>query len=139
MKNIILFAVSLLLFACEPRVKEVKKEIFERKTEKVLERYSNGVKKLEGELVNGERHGTWKFYFENGFVWSEGKYWYGKRKGHSTVFYPSGKVQIEGTYKNDIKIGNWKLYDKDGSLNKTINMDKMLTKDDSLKLIDQLP
>lgn len=139
MKKLLIILTALFLFSCESEEKEPQKKEFVRETEQVLERYPNGAKKMEGELVNGERHGVWKFYFENGFVWSEGKYWYGKRRGPSTVFYKNGKVHMEGNYKNDLKVGTWKLYDENGDLSKAINMDELLTSADSLKLNEETP
>ena len=37
------------------------------------------------------------------------------KEGHFTFYYPNGKVESEGVYKNDIKIGEWKRYQLDGS------------------------
>ena len=135
MKKLLYISIILLLSACKTDTNDssAKKE-FIRETEQVLEHYSNGLKKLEGEKVNGKRHGIWKAYHENGFLWSEGKFWYGKRKGFSSVYYKNGKTQMEGSYKNDLKVGVWKVWDMKGTLVKTVNMDKLLTKDDSLKL-----
>ena len=132
MKLLHILLIVLVLTACENKEKEEKKP-YVRNTEEVLEVYPNGVKKMEGKLVNGERHGEWKYYYNNGFLWSEGKYWYGKRKGYSVVYYESGKKKIEGNYKEDEKVGIWKLWNPDGSLNKTINMDQPTLEKDSLK------
>lgn len=126
--------ITLLILSCENNEPTVEKKEEKRKVEKVLENYPDGKKKMEGELVNGERHGDWKYYYENGFLWSEGKYWYGKRKGYSTVYHKNGKKKLEGRYENDLKVGEWKLWAEDGSLYKTIDMDKLLSASDSLKL-----
>ena len=127
-------SLSLILFACNNSVQEDKKQVPERNVEQVLEHYSNGIKKLEGEKVNGERHGMWKYYYDNGFLWSEGKFWYGERKGYSIIYYNTGKKQMEGEYVKDLKVGEWKLWNQDGSLNKIVNLDQMLTAKDSIKL-----
>jgi antitoxin component YwqK of YwqJK toxin-antitoxin module len=135
MKKFIFLGLSLILFACNDTVQESKKkEVLERKVEQVTEYYPNGKKKLEGETVNGERHGTWKYYYSNGYLWSEGEFWYGERKGYSIVYYNSGKKQMEGAYKKDLKVGKWKLWNEDGSLNKVVDIDQMLTAKDSVKL-----
>lgn len=133
MKLLKFIFIALVLLACTNTEKEEKKP-YVREVEQVLERYPDGKKKLEGELVNGERHGVWKFYYDNGFLWSEGKYWYGKRKGYSIIYYKDGKKKIDGHYKNDLKVGTWRLWNSDGTLNKTIDMNELLTKEDSLKL-----
>ncbi|MBL4708440.1 MAG: hypothetical protein JKY48_08395 [Flavobacteriales bacterium] len=126
--------ISILILSCENNQATTEKEEIKREVTQVLENYPDGKTKVEGERVNGERHGIWKYYYESGFLWSEGKYWYGKRKGYSIVYHKNGKKKLEGSYKNDLKIGEWKLWDKDGSLYKTINMDELLTTNDSLKL-----
>ena len=131
MKKIVFILLSLTIFACNNSVEENKKqEVLERKVEQVVERYSNGIKKMEGETVNGKRHGMWKYYYANGFLWSEGEFWYGERKGYSIIYYNTGKKQMEGSYENDLKVGKWKLWNQDGSLNKIIDLDQMLTSAD---------
>ena len=137
MRIIPFLLIIISLFSCQSDQKEMsdkQKEILERETEYVTEYYSNGKKKIEGELINGERHGPWKYYYENGFLWSEGNYWYGKRKGYSTVYYESGKAKLEGAYKNNLKVGIWKIWKPVGTLAKKINMNEILSKEDSLKL-----
>ena len=135
MRKIIFLMLTLALFACNYTAKENnEKETFERNVEQVVEHYSNGIKKVEGEKVNGKRHGMWKYYYANGFLWSEGEFWHGERKGYSIIYYNTGKKQMEGSYEKDLKVGKWKLWNPDGSLNKVIDIDQMLTSADSLKL-----
>ena len=76
----------------------------------------------------------WKYYYANGFLWSEGSFWYGERKGYSIIYYNTGKKQMEGNYEKDLKVGQWKLWNPDGSLNRIIDLDQMLTSEDSIKL-----
>ena len=136
MKNLLYIGLILLFSACRTDVKKdnATEKNPVRKTEEVLEQFPNGMKKLEGTKVNGKRHGIWKAYYDNGFLWSEGKFWPGKRKGFSTVYHKNGKKKMEGHYKENLKVGVWKLWGEDGALFKTINMDELLTKEDSLKL-----
>lgn len=135
MKKFIFICMSIALMACNETAEESKKkEVLERKVEQVTEYYSNGKKKMEGEKVNGERHGMWKYYYANGYLWSEGEFWYGERKGYSIIYYNSGKKQMEGSYKNGLKVGEWKLWNEDGSLNKVVDLNQMLTSQDSIKL-----
>lgn len=138
MKVIVVSILSILLFACQPNESKEKpatgNKALDRVEEPVVEYYPDGKKKMEGLLVNGERHEIWKYYHKNGFLWSEGSYWYGKRKGFSTIYFEDGKKKMEGNYKEDIKIGIWKIWNRDGSLLKEINLDEMLSKSDSLKL-----
>ena len=91
MRIITFLSLTLVLFSCSNSAPEDKDQVTERNVEQVLEHYSNGIKKLEGEKVNGERHGMWKYYYANGFLWSEGKFWYGERKGYSVIYYNTEK------------------------------------------------
>ena len=136
MKYLFLIALNIALLSCKnSEQKQEQKEVKQKRaTEDVLERFPNGAKKLEGQLVNGERHGNWKAYYENGLLWSEGSYWHGKRRGFSSIYYNTGKVKMEGNYANDLKVGMWKVYASDGSLVKTINMYELLTKEDLQRL-----
>lgn len=134
MNKIVLILLSVVLFACNEAKVETESKTVERKVEQVVEHYPDGKKKLEGEIVNGERHGAWKYYYKNGFLWSEGKFWYGERKGYSIIYFEDGRKKMEGTYAKDLKIGIWKLWNPDGSLNREIDLDKMLSAADSVKL-----
>lgn len=120
------------MIACQNQEAPATEKKTERTVEEVLEHYPDGKKRMEGKLVNGERHGNWKVYYENGFLWSEGKYWKGKRKGYSVVYHKNGKKKLEGNYEDDVKVGIWKLWGEDGSLYKSIDMDNMSNRD-SLK------
>ena len=134
MRKIVFICLALVLFACNNSEKKEEVKVAERIVEQVVERYTNGIKKVEGETVNGKRHGMWKYYYANGFLWSEGSFWYGERKGYSIIYYNTGKKQMEGNYEKDLKVGQWKLWNPDGSLNRIIDLDQMLTSEDSIKL-----
>lgn len=129
-----LFGLSVffvLLIACEDK-KEDKTDSVEVET--VVNRYPNGVKKMEGKLVNGKRQGKWIAYYENGIKWSEGVFVDGLREGNSIVYYESGKKKMEGKYHENQKVGLWKVWEEDGSLVQTINMDSTLSPKDSVAI-----
>ncbi len=126
-----------LNFACGSNSKENK--VVEPKVEKnYVEYYDDGVKKIEGILLNGERHGVWNFYYKSGIKWSEGRYKRGKRDGYSIVYYENGKKKLQGDYKNHKRIGVWKIWNEDGTFKDEIDFDKPLTRKDSV-LIYSLP
>ena len=84
---------------------------------KSVEYHPNGNIKMEGNLNdNGQREGLWIAYYEDGTKWSESYYVDGLRDGHNLSFYPNGQVRYIGEYKNDQKVGTWKFYAEDGSL-----------------------
>lgn len=79
--------------------------------------YENGQIKIAGDYdENGERHGLWISYYENGIKWSESYYSHGLREGHSITFFPSGSVRYIGEYKNDEKTGKWTFKDEEGNV-----------------------
>jgi hypothetical protein len=87
-----------------------------------VEYHPNGALKTRGKLnENGNREGLWVAYYDNGIKWSESYYMDGIRDGHSLTFYPNGQVRYIGEYKNDEKIGEWKFYNEDGTLQKEEN------------------
>lgn len=135
-QSLIILLSTLLWCACSSAEKEnqssQEKQI--QQAENYVEYYSNGLKKLEGKKIDGKRHGKWIYYYDNGMMWSEGTYKHGIRDGHSVVYYENGKKKIEGQYKKDLRVGVWKVWEDDGNLVKEINLDKMLSKEDSVHL-----
>lgn len=101
------------------------------------------LKVSEGMLENGEREGTWKFfypsgvlkakenyskgvvqetaehYFENGKIKSQHYYENGERQGFGRYYYQNGVVQSSGYYKDDIRYGPWKFFDVGNNLTST--------------------
>ena len=143
MKKLIFILVLGVIIGCQPSCGDSNPSIEtntdneKRKEENVVEYYPSGIKKLEGKLVNGERHGKWIYYYENGFIWSEGQYWYGKRKGYSLVYYENGRKKLVGQYENNLKVGVWEVWNQDGTLAQKVNIDEMETKGDALDLEDK--
>ena len=133
-KSFLVFLVVLAFVSCNNEPAPQEQDTTQRTVEEHVEYYSNGAKKIEGQLVNGKRHGKWIYYHDNGFVWSEGKYKHGKRDGHSIVYFKNGRTKLQGQYKNDLKVGTWKAWREDGSFIRSINVDELLTKEDSLRL-----
>jgi hypothetical protein len=85
--------------------------------------YQEGMKHLEGPIVDGRRNGMFKTYFKSGSLMSEGFFIDGKRDGKATVYHENGKVYYEGYYKNGKECGIWKFYDDKGTLTNEINKD----------------
>jgi hypothetical protein len=67
--------------------------------ETVKETYKNGQLKLEGQRIDGQKSGTWKYYYDN------------------------GQLRQQETYNEDgIPKGTWIWYDKNGEFKTKINM-----------------
>ncbi len=138
MNKLFILILGFFLIACGEEAKqastEASTESIIEKEENYLERYPNGLKKVEGKLINGQRHGIWTYYYENGMKWSEGKYKRGIRDGFSVVYYENGRKKLAGEYKGDLKVGIWKVWNDDGSFAAEVNLNEKLSAADSLKL-----
>jgi len=84
-------------------------------------KYPSGQLKMKGEIVQGERHGLWTSYYENGLKWSEDSYNLGARDGKCVSFYGNGQVRYIGYYTNNVKSGKWDFFDEQGNLTKSEN------------------
>lgn len=80
----------------------------------------NGRVFMEGEKVNGKRHGVWTSYTNDGRVRSRNTYNNGLLHGETVVFRESGVLYYTGAYANDKQVGQWKFYGPDGELQKTV-------------------
>lgn len=85
--------------------------------------YNEGMKYLEGPIVDGKRNGFFKAYHKSGIVMSEGNFVDGKREGEAVVYHENGKVNYTGFYKNGKECGVWKFYDDKGNLYNEVNKD----------------
>lgn len=65
---------------------------------------------------NGQRHGMWFYYSENGTEQSMTEYQHGKKHGSSFARYPSGGMRYFGDWKNDEQVGVWITYNEDGTV-----------------------
>ena len=85
--------------------------------EKVLEEryYENGTKEMHGEFVDGDRHGQWTYWYQDGRKWTESLYENDLRVGHTVVWRESGFKNYEGNYSKGKPHGTWTFYDIDGS------------------------
>ena len=149
MKKIaIIFFSAFILVACKTEVKEEIVELHANgKVKKVehyqfkrgkkivireIEYYSTGEKKMEGEMLQNQRHGSWKSYYKSGKIWSEGFFKEGLREGNSVVYYETGTKRIEGNYEKGNRIGLWKFYDEKGQKIKEVTFaaDSIVSEED---------
>ena len=85
--------------------------------------YQEGMKHLEGPIVNGKRNGEFKAYYKSGAVLSEGNFIDGKRDGKGVVYYENGNINYEGFYNNGKECGIWRFYDEEGNMYNEVNKD----------------
>jgi antitoxin component YwqK of YwqJK toxin-antitoxin module len=68
---------------------------------------------MERKLVNkrnsqGERHGLWEDYYDNGQLYWKCNYHNGKYHGLLESYHSNGQLYWKGNLKNDKEIGLWK-------------------------------
>ena len=83
--------------------------------------YMEGMKHLDGPIVDNKRNGIFKTYYKSGDLMSEGTFVDGIREGKATIYRENGNIHYEGQYKNGKECGIWRFYDEDGTLQKEIN------------------
>ena len=65
---------------------------------------------------DGEQHGLWLAYHENGQLEWKGTYKDGKEHGPHEVYYESGQLRKTGAYKDGHQDGPWLAYHENGQL-----------------------
>ena len=85
--------------------------------------YLEGMKHLDGPIVNDKRNGDFETYYKSGSLMSKGTFVDGIREGKATTYHENGMISYEGNYKNSKECGIWKFYNEEGKLLKEINRD----------------
>ena len=85
--------------------------------------YMEGMKYLDGPIVDNKRNGSFETYYKSGKIMSKGTFVNGIREGEAFTYYENGKVKYQGFYKNGKECGIWKFYNETGKLEKEINRD----------------
>lgn len=78
--------------------------------------FKNGIIKVEGLYVNGEREGEFKRYNKEGRLIKIENYNKGLKEGEYKKYNSLGTLLIKGNYKKDKRYGIWEWYRRDGSL-----------------------
>lgn len=127
----VLFAILIgLIFACgqpEPSQQKPTKPLTmddEGYTGKYEKRYDNGRLRIQGNMVNGKREGLWKYFYDNGMLWSKGYYQDDLQHGMSSVYFRSGILRMQGEYANGENIGVWSFWNEEGELIKKVDVEK---------------
>lgn len=91
--------------------------------------YEDGKLEYEGSYdKDGLRHGEWKYYYQNGNLWSLGNYEHGRDHGKKKVYWPEGNIRYEGFFSNDQKSGHWIFYNMDGTVLQEMDFDTVTVK-----------
>lgn len=82
---------------------------------KEVKYFPNGEKQCEGEWKQGEKHGTWRFYYESGAIKSE-THFGGRTPMTMTFWHPNGQVSLQGPAVDGSRQGVWRVWRKNGLL-----------------------
>ena len=78
--------------------------------------YKNNIKEV-GHWKNGEQHGLFQMYTEDGILIDSGTFKDGERDGLTEQFYnDTGKLRVSANYKNGVLEGEFKAYYPNGNL-----------------------
>lgn len=78
--------------------------------------YANGQLNKKGTYKNGEYHGKWEGWYEDGtksFVITHAE---GLLEGNYITYHKNGNIKEKGAYKDNNKYGQWQYFDKGGNL-----------------------
>lgn len=78
--------------------------------------YGNGIIKSEGEYLENRRTGLWKYYYENGSIEQKGDFLYGVPHGKWVWYYEVGTVKREEDYRLGKEDGESVEYDEYGEI-----------------------
>ncbi len=87
--------------------------------------YPNHLKKTEGPVLDGKKHGLWKAWYKDGTKWSEGIFQHDMNHGRHTVWHQNGQKFYEGDYIVGQRSGIWKFWAEDGRLLKETNYNEL--------------
>ena len=77
--------------------------------------------KFELHIIDGQRHGTYKSYFENGQKRCDYNYESGKLNGEIKEYHVGGNLKLKTQYKNGEIGGVYKSYYENGQIEKNCN------------------
>ena len=71
----------------------------------------------KGEYIDDDKNGKWKsFYLKTNSIYFEGEYSQGIALKKHTYYYPNGMKKSEGKHVGGERHGDWKFYNKDGTI-----------------------
>ena len=84
--------------------------------------YDNGQLEMVETYNHGWPSGVWETYYENGQLESKGNY---NSEGYENdiweAYFENGQIQYKGEYKNGKPTGDWKIFFEDGSLEASLS------------------
>lgn len=62
----------------------------------------------------GDKHGLWRFFYEDGRIWCQGEFEWGFETGVWTFCHPNGRVSARGKVDSWRRQGTWEFWDEAG-------------------------
>jgi antitoxin component YwqK of YwqJK toxin-antitoxin module len=135
-----LIVFAFFLSGCAAGLEESVKESYEDGSPKVVQYFDNhgndhrvveeayyypdGQLRMRGTYLDGEKHGTWTSWYNNGNKWSEGQYTKGRNDGITSTWHENGQKYYEGHFTEGARSGVWRFWDEQGELIKEIDYSK---------------
>jgi antitoxin component YwqK of YwqJK toxin-antitoxin module len=80
---------------------------------------------MKGPMRNGQRHGLWTAYGNDGSVRSQTTYQDGVEHGAAVVFRPNGTMHYTGDNHNGRPVGEWQFFNTNGDLAQIVVYDSL--------------
>ncbi len=81
--------------------------------------FISGLHCSEGLVKDKKKEGVWTTWYDSGLVANKINFVNGIQAGPCEFWYKIGKLNATGQYKNDLKEGEWLLYNRDGTFKGT--------------------
>ncbi|MFO0980399.1 MAG: redoxin family protein [Planctomycetota bacterium] len=82
----------------------------------VEERFDTGSVAKSGDVVLGDQHGPWVYYYANGHKQAEGRYERDVQVGPWTYWYENGVKEMAGEFADERRTGPWTFWHQNGNL-----------------------
>ncbi len=79
--------------------------------------------RMEGQMVDGKRTGTWTSYHPAGGIRSRSEYVDGFEEGATIVYHPNGMTMYTGAYLHGQPYGEWVYFGPNGNELKRVEHD----------------
>ena len=90
----------------------------------------------EGLYVQGQKHGTWKEYYDHtGTIMIEEDYQFGVPHGRYISYHPNGQVFSRGEFRHGLREGAFMIYDEQGVLARKLAFDHDIQLDDTTDIV----
>lgn len=76
--------------------------------------HSSGDTLETGQYQDGQKHGSWRYYYPGGQLKTTGAYQNNVQQGPWVVYHPNGQVAQRGNFRNGQPVNDWQFFDATG-------------------------